>query len=82
MRLSYALKASTHVWSAVDVDLGELLALEASYGRSCLNALTLLKKALKKYTNKPLVAVDRDHGIDGPLRGLDWNTCMRGSSDT
>jgi transposase-like protein len=28
-----------YVWSAVDVDSKELLALEASYGRSSLNAL-------------------------------------------
>jgi len=32
-------KLSVNVWSAVDVDSGELLALEASYGRSCLNAI-------------------------------------------
>jgi transposase-like protein len=48
-----------YVWSAVDVDSKELLALEASYGRSSLNALTFLKKALKMCTNKPLVIVDR-----------------------
>jgi transposase-like protein len=36
-----------YVWSAVDVDSRELLALEASYGRSCLNAPSFLKKALK-----------------------------------
>jgi putative transposase len=47
------------VWSAVDVDSRELLALEASYGRSSLNALTFLKKALRMCTNKPLVIVDR-----------------------
>jgi transposase-like protein len=41
-----------YVWSAVDVDSKELLALEASYGRSSLNAL-------KMCTNKPLVIVDR-----------------------
>jgi putative transposase len=35
-----------YVWSAVDVDSKELLALEASYGRSSLNALAFLKKAL------------------------------------
>jgi transposase-like protein len=29
-----------YVWSAVDVDSKELLALEASYGRSSLNALS------------------------------------------
>ena len=33
-----------YVWSAVDVDSGELLAIDVSYGRSCLNAITLLKK--------------------------------------
>ena len=36
-----------------------MLALEASYGRSSLNALAFLKKALKMCTNKPLVIVDR-----------------------
>ncbi len=48
-----------YVWSAVEVDSGELLALEASFGRSCLNALKFLKKALKRCTNEPLVVVDR-----------------------
>jgi putative transposase len=48
-----------YVWSAVDVDSRELLALEASYGRSSLNALTFLKKALKMCTNKPLDIVDK-----------------------
>jgi putative transposase len=48
-----------YVWSAVDVDSKELLALEASYGRSCLNALSFLKKALRICTNKPLVIVDK-----------------------
>ena len=32
-----------YVWSAVDMDSRELLALEASYGRSCLIALTFFK---------------------------------------
>jgi len=52
-------KSYVYVWSAVDVDSKELLALEASYGRSSLNALTFLKKALKMCTNKPLVIVDK-----------------------
>jgi putative transposase len=47
------------VWSAVDVDSKELLALEASYGRSSLNAPSFLKKALKMCTDKPLVLVDK-----------------------
>jgi transposase-like protein len=35
---------NVYVWSAVDVDSKELLALEASYGRSGLNALAPLRK--------------------------------------
>jgi len=48
-----------YVWSAVDVDSKELLALEASYGRISLNAPSFMKKALRMCTNKPLVIVDR-----------------------
>jgi len=51
-------KSHVYVWSAVDVDSKELLALEASYGRSSLNALSFLKKALRMCINKPLVLVD------------------------
>jgi transposase-like protein len=58
-------KSYVYVWSAVDVDSKELLALEASYGRSSLSAPSFLKKALRMCTNKPLVLVDK-----GPLRGL------------
>jgi transposase-like protein len=48
-----------YVWSAVDVDSKELLALEASYGRISLNAPSFMKKALRMCTNRPLVIVDR-----------------------
>jgi len=47
------------MWSTVDVDSGELLALEVAYGRSCLNSLIFLGKASKICVNKPLVIVDR-----------------------
>jgi uncharacterized membrane protein len=47
------------------------LTLEASYGRSCLNTLAFLKKDLRMCTNKPLVIVDRVHGIGGLLRSSD-----------
>ena len=43
----------------MDVDSGELLAIDVSYGRSCLNTIIFLKKALKLCSNKPLVIVDR-----------------------
>jgi transposase-like protein len=52
-------KSYVYVRSAVDVDSRELLALEASYGRSSLNALAFLKKALRMCINKPLVLVDK-----------------------
>jgi len=53
-----------HMWCAVNVDSGELIALEASYERSCLNALIFLKKALKLCINRPMIVVDGDprHG--------------------
>jgi len=47
-----------YVWSAVDVDSKELLALEASYVRSSLNAPSFFRKALGMCNNKPLVVVD------------------------
>jgi putative transposase len=72
--------AHVYVWSAVDVDSRELLVLEASYGRSSLNALAFLKKALRMCTNKPLVIVDRVYGIGGLLRSSDWSIGMRGSA--
>jgi transposase-like protein len=53
-------KSYVYIWSAVDVDSSrELLALEASYGRSSLNVLAFLKKALRMCTDKPLVLVDK-----------------------
>jgi hypothetical protein len=45
-----SVRVHVYIWSAVDVDSRELLALEASYGRSSLNALAFLKKALKMCT--------------------------------
>jgi len=48
-------KAWIYGWSAVDVDAGELLALKILYGRSCLNALIFLKKAIELCINKPMV---------------------------
>lgn len=48
-----------YAWSAVDIDSRELLTIEASYGRSCLNALEFLRKALKLCINSSEVIVDR-----------------------
>ena len=43
-------KSYVYIWSAVDVDSRELLALETSYSRSSLNALTFLKDVYKQAT--------------------------------
>lgn len=47
-----------YVWSAVDVGSRVLLDLEETYFRSCLKALTSLRKALETPTNRPLVIVE------------------------
>jgi transposase-like protein len=51
-----------HVWSAVDVDLGEVLAIYASRSRNMLIALKFLRIVLDRCLNKPPIIVDR-----GPL---------------
>jgi putative transposase len=48
-----------YVWSAVDVDLGEILAVYASRGRNMLIAMKLLRMVLDRCINKPLIVVDR-----------------------
>jgi hypothetical protein len=49
MRQSYLSKEFIYIygWSDISVDSRELLVLEASYGRSFLNALAFLKKSIK-----------------------------------
>jgi putative transposase len=48
-----------YVWSAVDVDSGEVLAVYASRSRSMLIALKFLRIVLDRCLNKPLTIVDR-----------------------
>jgi transposase-like protein len=48
-----------YVWSAVDVDSGEILAVYASRSRNILIALKFLRIVLDRCINKPLVIVDR-----------------------
>jgi len=54
-----------YVWSAVDVDSGEILAEYASWSRNILIAMKFLRMVLDRCINKPLIIVDRVHGIDG-----------------
>jgi transposase-like protein len=48
-----------YVWSAVDVDSGEILAIYASRGRNILIAMKFLRIVMDRCINKPLVIVDR-----------------------
>jgi putative transposase len=48
-----------YVWSAVDVDSGEILAIYASRGRNMLIAMKFLRVVLDRCLNKPLIVVDR-----------------------
>jgi len=50
---------NAYVWSAVDVDSGEILAIYASWSRSMLIALKFLRMVLGRCINKPLIVVDR-----------------------
>jgi transposase-like protein len=48
-----------YVWSTVDVDSGEVLAVYASRGRNMLIAIKFLRIVLDRCVNKPLIIVDR-----------------------
>jgi transposase-like protein len=50
-----------YIWSAVDVDSGEMLAIYSSQGRNMLIALKFLRMVLGRCINKPLIVVDRGH---------------------
>jgi transposase-like protein len=47
-----------YVWSAVDVDSGEILVIYASWNRNMLIALKFLRMVLGRCINKPLIIVD------------------------
>ncbi|MEM2179034.1 MAG: DDE-type integrase/transposase/recombinase [Candidatus Methanomethylicaceae archaeon] len=47
-----------YIWSTIDINSKELLVLEASYERSCIDALIFLKKVLKLCKNKPKIIVE------------------------
>jgi len=54
-----------YVWSTVDVDSGEVLAIYASWNRNMIVAVKFVRIVLDRCLNKPLIIVDRGHGIDG-----------------
>ena len=48
-----------YVWSAVDIDSGEILAIYASWSRNMIVAMKFTKIVLDRCLNKPLIIVDR-----------------------
>ena len=68
------------VWAAIDVDSREVLAVDASWQRSIMNAEHILKKALRSCINKPLILVDKGPWYRDALQslGLKWKHVTRG----
>ena len=62
------------VWSAIDVESRELLAIYASYQRSSINALVFVKTVLATCEGKPVVLVDGGPWYPWALEryGLRW----------
>ena len=67
-------------WAAIDVDSREVLAVDASWQRSIMNAEHILKKALRSCLNKPHILVDKGPWYLEALRslGLSWTHVTRG----
>ena len=48
-----------YVWSALDVDSGEILAVYASWSRNIIVAMKFTRIVLDRCLNKPLIIVDK-----------------------
>jgi putative transposase len=68
-----------YVWSSVDVDSGEILAIYASRSRNMLIALKFFRIVLGRCINKPLVVVDRGPWYRWALERLGLRYDTRGS---
>lgn len=68
------------IWAAIDVDSREILAVDASWQRSAMNAEHVLKKALTLCLNKPLILVDKGPWYLDALQSLqlEWMHITRG----
>ena len=68
------------VWAAIDVDSREVLAVDASWQRSIMNAGHILKKALRSCLNKPVILVDNGSWYHDALKNLrlKWKHVTRG----
>jgi len=62
------------VWSAIEPDTKELLAVYSSYQRSSINAMLFVRMVLNTRTNKPVVLVDGGLWYPWTIKryGLKW----------
>jgi len=67
-------KEQWFVWSAIDLESGEILAVHLSKGRSYLDTLCFLRQLTKACSNRPLVYVDRGPWYPWALErfGFSW----------
>ena len=70
-----------HVWAAIDVDTGELLAIKATWFRSSMDALLFLRRVLGACTNKPVFIVDRGPWYSWAFRELGLEHCRGAFGD-
>jgi putative transposase len=68
-----------YVWSAVDMDSGEILAIYASRGRNILIAMKFLRMVLDRCIKNPLIIVDRGPWYRWALERLGLKYDTRGS---
>jgi len=66
-----------YVWSAVDIESGEILAIYASWSRNIIVAMEFIKIVLNKCYNKPLMIVDRRSWYRGAQERLALKTLSK-----
>jgi len=60
-----------YIWSALDVDSGEILAIHALWSRNMIVAMKFTKIVLDRCLNKPLIIVDRSPWYKWALERLE-----------
>mgnify|MGYP001125538431 CR=1 FL=1 len=69
-----------YVWAVIDVETKEILSTLVTFSRSHLDTMTIMKKALKFCTNKPLVLTDGGPWYPWAIKrlGCSWQHKTRG----
>ena len=70
-----------YAWAAIDVDMGELLAIKATWSRSSVDALLFLSRVLGACTNKPVFVVEGGPWYSWAFRELGLQYCRGAFGD-